>query len=197
MLRIGLQFFANKAPTEIATIDVAMVTVAATTGDTYLITTDTKIQVEPVYEIQEAVKLVVAGVIKAQKPEIKKMVGNKITLTDNVFLPEIVKMFQGGTIVFDEVVTTKIVGYTPPDMNATSGLGEVLTLKAYSAQYNSAGTLLQYECIEYKTCRAEPVAFSSENGIFRAPAYVLNSTPASDEPPYTITYIAALPTAGA
>ena len=194
MLRIGLQYFANKAPTEIATIDVAMVTVGASSGDTYCITTDTKIQVEPIYEIQEAVKLVVAGIVKAQKPEIKKMVGNKITLTDNVFLPEVVKLLQGGTIEFDDEDDTKIVGYTPPNMNATTGLGEVLTVKAYSAQYNSAGTLVQYECIEYETCRAEPVAFSSENGIFRAPVYVLTSTPAASSPPYEITYVAALPT---
>lgn len=122
------------------------------------------------------------------------MVGNKITLTDNVFLPEVVKLLQGGTIEFDDEDDTKIVGYTPPNMNATTGLGEVLTVKAYSAQYNSAGTLVQYECIEYETCRAEPVAFSSENGIFRAPVYVLTSTPAASSPPYEITYVAALPT---
>ena len=39
---------------------------------------------------------------------------NEITLTDNVFNPELVMVLQGGLIEYDNVDTKKIVSYTPP-----------------------------------------------------------------------------------
>jgi len=67
-------------------------------------------------------------------------------------------------------------------------------LAAYTAQYNTAGEIVQYEKIEYPNCKGVPVAISIEDGTFRVSEYTIKSTPATDEPPYDITYIAALPT---
>ena len=40
------------------------------------------------------------------------------------------------------------------------------------------------------------MALSSEDGAFRAPEYIINSSPKSGEAPYTISYVETLPTVG-
>ena len=89
---------------EIATIDVAMVTI--TVGGEVGATTEiglktaTQIQVDPSIETTDAIKLIVKGVLIAQKRQVDTLTGNTITLTDNVFNPELVKVLQGGSITY-------------------------------------------------------------------------------------------------
>lgn len=191
-----------KKITEIPTIDVAMVMVE-TDDESFILDTANKIEVEPQIETTDAVKLIVKGRLIAQKPEESTITGNKITLTDNVFSPELVKMLQGGTIKYwssAEHNTTGtsptefgIAGYDPP----TTGSGEkgkVFKLHAFSAQYDTSGQIVQYEKITYPNCQGVPVSFGSEDGTFRAPEYTINSAPKSNESPYSISYVTALPT---
>lgn len=89
-----------KKGTEIPTIDVVRVSIKAIGGtDEYVVDTASKIGVKPVTEEEKAVKLIVKGVLKAQKKATKTLTGTEITLKDNVFTPEIVKIMQGGTIL--------------------------------------------------------------------------------------------------
>lgn len=191
-----------KKITEIPTIDVAMVMVE-TDDESFILDTANKIEVEPQIETTDAVKLIVKGRLIAQKPEESTITGNQITLTDNVFSPELVKMLQGGTIKYwsnAEHTSTDtsptefgIAGYDPP----TTGSGEkgkVFKLHAFSAQYDTSGQIVQYEKITYPNCQGVPVAFSSEDGAFRAPEYTINSAPKSNESPYSISYVTTLPT---
>lgn len=188
---------------EIPTIDVAMVTWETPDGVELALQTASKIAVEVQTETTDAVKLVVKGKLIAQKGEDVTITGNKITLTDNVFNPELVKLLQGGTIKYwqDENQTTSgaedkgfgVAGYTPP----TTGSGEKGTpgtLNAYSAIYDAAGLIKGYEKISYPNCQGTPVALNTEDGVFRAPEYTINSAPKSDEAPYDISYVKALPT---
>ena len=101
-------------------------------------------------------------------------------------------VLQGGTIKYDSQDQSKIVGYTPPVVGS-SDKGKVFKLNAYSAQYNAAGQIVQFEKITYPNCTGVPVAFGSEDGVFRAPEYTINSAPDTGEAPYDITYVAALP----
>ena len=185
---------AIKRASEIPTIDVNLVTIQeeGENTDEYILDTASQIQVEPQIEEEDGVKLVVKGVLKAQKLGTQTLTGNQITLTDNVFTPELVQLLQGGTVTKgqDGVVT----GYTPPAAGSNEK-GKIFTLKAYSAQYNAAGIIVRYECISYPNCQGVPVAFNSEDGTFRAPEYTINSAPDIGEAPYTITYVNALPTA--
>jgi hypothetical protein len=186
-----------KKVTEIPTIDVVMVTVKATSGaDTneYIIMTSNKIAVEPLIEVTEGTKLIIKNRLIAQKPEKSTLIGHNITLTDNVFSPELVKLLQGGTIKFDEVETTKVIGYTPPVTGDITTL-EPLELCAYSAQYNAAGQITRYEKITYPNCAGAPVAFGSEDGVFRAPEYKITSTPDTGVAPYDMDYVDTLPVA--
>ena len=181
----------KKSKAEIATIDVCLVTIETKDGE-FGFDTANKIEVEPQIEEEDAVKLVVKGILRAQKPKTSTLTGNEITLTDNVFNPELVLVLQGGTIQYDTTDTTKIIAYTPP-VAGSADKGEVFKLNAYSAQYDASGQIIRYEKIIYPNCQGVPVAFGSEDGAFRAPEYTINSAPKTGEAPYVISYVESLP----
>ena len=184
-----------KSKNEIPTIDCEMVTIQVS-GETDEIgfTTSNSIAVEPQTETQDAVKLIIKGKLKAQKPENVTITGHQITLTDNVFNPELVKILQGGTIVYGTGNdANKVVSYTPPVVGSDDK-GSTFTLNAYSAQYNAAGQIVNYEKISYPTCKGVPVAFGAVDGEFRAPEYTINSMPDTGVAPYNISYVDSLPT---
>lgn len=198
---------ATKKGHEIPTIDVNLVTIqeADSGKDEIILDTASQIAVNIQSETEDAVKLIVKGRLIAQKPSVTTVTGNTITLTDNVFNPEIVSILQGGTVKYwgEAGHTTKVdtdkgfgvASYTPP-VAGSADKGKVFTLRAYSAIYNAAGLLTGYEKIQYPNCQGVPVAFSSEDGAFRAPEYTINSAPNTGEAPYEIEYIdvADLPT---
>ena len=181
----------KKSKAEIATIDCNLITIEVD-GTEFGFETASKIAVEPQIETQEAVKLIIKGVLKAQKPETSVVTGNKITLTDNVFNPELVQVLQGGTIKYDVETPTKVIGYTPP-ASGSGEKGKIFKLNAYSAQYNAAGLIVNYEKITYPNCQGVPFAFGAEDGVFRVSEYTINSAPNTGEPPYEINYVEALP----
>ena len=189
---------------EIPTIDIVLFTVTpATSGIEIGLQTASKLAVNPQTETQDAVKLVVKGALLAQKPAETTITGNTLVLTDNVFIPELVKILQGGTIKYwtttdkttegDEDKGFGVSRYTPP-VAGSREKGEVFVSKAYSAIYNAAGVVTGYECISYPNCQGIPVSFSSEDGVFRAPEYTINSAPDKGQAPYEITYLKELPT---
>ena len=181
----------KKSKAEIATIDCCLVTIATADGE-FGFDTANKVEVEPQIEEEKAVKLVIKGALRAQKKAVKTITGHEITLSDNVFNPELVLVLQGGEIVYDTVDTTKIIGYNPP-VSGSTDKGDVFTTNCYSAQYDASGAIVQYEKISYPNCEGAPVAFGSEDGSFRAPEYVITSAPKAGERPYTITYVSELP----
>ncbi len=180
-----------KSRAEIPTIDVNLVTIEID-DDEFGFDTANSISVEPQVEEEDPVRLVVKGILRAQKPGTSTLTGNQITLTDNVFNPELVVALQGGEITYDTVDKNKVTKYKPP-VAGSAAYTESFTLNAYSAQYNAAGQIVNYEKISYPNCVGTPVAFSSEDGTFRAPEYTINSAPDTGQPPYEITYVDALP----
>lgn len=199
----------NAVKNAIPTIDVSLVTASyeVTSGgstSTVEIAFDTanQIEVEPQTEEQDAVKLVIKGKLKAQKPQSVTITGHQITLHDNVFIPELVKLLQGGMIKYwqdanhtesgETETNYGVAGYTPP-VAGSDEKGKVFTFNAYSAIYNAAGIITGYEKTMYPNCTGVPVAFNSEDDTFRAPEYTINSAPNTGQPPYDISYVKALP----
>ena len=182
----------NRAKAEIPTIDCALVTIALEDGTEFGFKTANHVAVETQFETQDAVKLVVKGKLIAQKPEESTITGNQITLTDNVFNPELVLVLQGGVIKFDTEEPTKIIGYAPP-VAGSDDKGQVFSMNCYSAQYSASGQIVQYEKTSYPNCQGVPISFSSEDGVFRAPEYVINSAPNIGQSPYEINYVQGLP----
>lgn len=195
---------ATKKGHEIPTIDVSLVTVTpAESGATEIaLNTASKIAVNPQTDTQDAIKLIVKGALIAQKPSRTTLTGNTITLTDNVFNPELVKILQGGTIKYwttsertaegDEDKGFGVSSYTPPVAGSTEK-GSIFTLNAYSAIYNAAGIITGYEKISYPNCQGIPISLASEDNVFRAPEYTINSAPNNNEAPYKINYLDELP----
>lgn len=192
----------KKSKAEIATIDVSLVTIEVD-GTEFGFDTASSIEVEPQINEEDAITLVVKGILRAQKPAVSTITGNQITLTDNVFNPELVQVLQGGTIKYwtsaehttegDTDAGFGISSYTPP-VAGSADKGKVFKLNAYSANYDASGQIVQYEKITYPNCQGTPVALNSEDGAFRAPEYTINSAPRSNEAPYVITYVDELPT---
>lgn len=182
----------KKSKAEIATIDCNLITIELKDGREFGFDTANKLGVEPQVETTDAVKLVVKGILRAQKPEESTITGHKLTLTDNVFNPELVLVLQGGEIIYDPENLDEIVGYNPP-VAGSRDKGEVFKTNAYTAQYDASGQIVKYERMSYPNCQGVPVAFGSEDGAFRAPEYTINSAPKTGEAPYNLTYVKALP----
>lgn len=182
----------KKSKAEIATIDCNLITIELPDGREFGFDTANKLEVEPQIEEEDAVKLVVKGILRAQKQKTSTITGHELTLTDNVFNPELVLALQGGEIIYDPENPDEIVGYNPPVAGSTDK-GEVFKLNAYTAQYDASGQIVKYERMSYPNCQGVPVAFNSEDGAFRAPEYTINSAPKTGEPPYQLTYVKSLP----
>lgn len=192
----------NKSRNEIPTIDVNLVTITTSTGKEFGFDTANQIEVEVQTETQDAVRLVIKNRLRAQKPEEATITGHQITLHDNVFNPELVKVLQGGKIFYFQDADKQTMSenptnfgfakYTPP-VAGSAEKGELFTLNAYSAIYNAAGVITGYEKTMYPNCQGVPVAFSSEDGTFRAPEYTINSAPNTGEAPYEVEWVASLP----
>ena len=184
--------------------DVALVTMEVSGQENEIaLDTASTIEVNPTSETEDAVQLIVKGRLIAQKPSNTTVTGNTITLTDNVFNPEMVKILQGGTIKYwsdaehgsetDTDAGFGVASYKPP-VAGSAEKGTVFKLHAYSSIYNAAGIITGYEKISYPNCQGTPVFLNTEDGAFRAPEYTINSAPTEDEAPYEITYVDELPT---
>lgn len=183
-----------KKGTEIATIDVACVSIQVEgSEDELILDTANQIQVTVDTETQDKIPLIVKGVLIAQKPAKTTVTGHTLVLTDNVFNPELALILQGGTIKYSQTDPTKIVGYTPPVVGSTD-TGSVFTLKAYSAIYDAAGLIRGYERITYPNCKGVPIALNSQDGAFRVPEYTINSAPNNGQAPYEMDLVESLPT---
>lgn len=181
----------KKKVTGIPTIDVALVVIRIGTesdGTEYAIDTSNKIAVEPQVETTDAIKLIKLGKLIAQKPESKTITGHQITLTDNVFTPEIAKILQGGTIEGSGVSLV----YTPP-ISGSDDKGDIFELDAYSAEYDASGQIVKYEKITYPNCQGTPFAINTEDNVFRVSEYTINSAPRTGQAPYKISYVETLP----
>lgn len=185
----------KKKAVGIPTIDVSLVVVRTgvvdgddTNATEIAVDTANKVGVEPQTETTDAIKLVKLGRLIAQKPATTTITGHQITLTDNVFIPELVKILQGGTVGG----TGDTLTYTPPVAGSTDK-GQVFELDCYSAQYDASGQIVRYEKITYPNCQGTPVAMSSEDDVFRVPEYTINSAPKEGEAPYKISYVKTLP----
>lgn len=181
----------KKRAVGIPTIDVSLVVVRTGTEDSGVeiaVDTANKVGIEPQTETEDAVKLTKLGRLLAQKPATTTITGHQITLTDNVFIPELVKIFQGGTI---EGEGTSLV-YTPP-VAGSDEKGEVFEMDFYSAEYDASGQIVKYEKITYPNCQGTPITINTEDGVFRLPEYTINSAPKTGQAPYTISYVESLP----
>ena len=173
----------------IPTIDVCLV-VIKTTDVEIAIETAKKVAVEVQTETTDAIKLVKNGKLIAQKGKKVTVTGNQLTLTDNVFIPEVAKILQGGSI--SDTDGNGYATYTPP-VAGSDEKGEVFETELYSAVYDTSGQIVKYEKITYPNCQGTPFGLTREDDTFSAPEIVIDSAPKKGEAPYKIEYVDQLP----
>lgn len=184
---------ALKKGNEIPTIDVVLVTISTSPSGTEIaLDTANKVAVTPQVETKDAIKLIVKERLIAQKPSKTIITGNTIVLTDNVFNPEVAVVLQGGKITYESGDSGPVTKYEPPVAGQKQG-GTPFTLCLYSAVYDAAGLIVNYEKVTYPNCQGTPFAFGAEDGVFRVSEYTINSAPKDGEAPYTIEYVDELP----
>ena len=172
-------------------IDCSMIVIEPEDGsDGIAFTSASKMGVEKQEETTDAVKNIIKGEVKAQKPEETTLTGHTLTLTDTTMIMTFLPILQGGALTMDEDGTTPIK-YEPP----TSGKneGKKFKLKAYTAIMEGA-TTAGYGCVTYPGCKGTPVLFNFEDNVFQSNEYTINSTPGAGEKPYTWEKVERLPT---
>ena len=143
-----------KKTTGKATIDAAMIVIKTkeSTPKIYGFTSGQKVGVSANIETSDAIKLMIKGTLKAQKPEKKTMTGNTITITDLVTVYEMLPLLNGGELVKTE---NEITGYKPPIV------GEEVTLTKFDTSIYTAimdgSTITGYECVTYPSCTGSPI----------------------------------------
>lgn len=175
----------------IPTIDVSLIVIRTGSDNDGLeiaVDTSNKLGVEPQTETTDAVKLMKLGRLLAQKPQRTTITGHQLTLTDNVFTPLLMKIFQGGTVSG----SGDSLKYSPP-VSGSDETGEIFELDAYSAEYNQSGQIVRYEKITYPNCQGTPVTINTEDDVFRLPEYVINSMPNKGQSAYEMSYVTELP----
>lgn len=184
---------ANKKVTKMALIDVECVELVACNveQDTYRWKTASNLDAELNITEGEATELIVNGQLIAQKRAKDVVTGSTLTVTDNVFAPEIVKFIQGGEFEVDE--HGNFVSYTAPLAGEEVKLDK-FDFNIYTAQRDVAGDIVSYIKVGFPNCSGKPVNIKLENGTFFAPEYTILSSPSVGEAPYTITAVNELPT---
>ncbi len=181
-----------RRPDEVATIDAALIVLTPESGegDSIGITTNTAVETEVQTETTDANKLLIKGVLKAQKKEKQTLTGIQLTLTDNMTVLDLAKAVQGGTILRDG--SGKITKYTPPVVGEEEEQ-EKYTVEIYTACMDSSGDIIKYEKTTYKHCTGQPFAYNAKDDEWRSAQYVLLCLPKQGEPPYEIEYMDELP----
>lgn len=184
---------ANKKVTKMALIDVEMVEIVAhnVEQDTYRWKTASNLDAELNITEGEATELIVNGRLIAQKRAKDVVTGSTLTVTDNVFAPEIVKFIQSGEFEVDE--HGNFVSYTAPVAGEEVKLDK-FDFNIYTAQRDVAGDIVSYIKVGFPNCSGKPVNIKLENGAFFAPEYTIISAPSTGDAPYTITAVEELPT---
>lgn len=181
-----------RRPEEVATIDASLIVLTRENGDgdAFGITTNTEVATEVQTETTDANKLIIKGVLKAQKKEKQTLTGIQITLTDNMTVLDLARAVQGGKILRDE--QGKIIKYVPPIVGEEEDQ-EKYTVEVYTACMDSSGEILKYEKTTYKHCTGQPFAYNAKDDEWRSAQYVLLCLPKQGEPPYELDYVDELP----
>lgn len=172
-------------------IDCAMIVIEPEDGtDGIAFTSASQLGVEAQTETTDAVKNIIKGEVKAQKPEETTLTGHTLTLTDTTMIMAFLPILQGGTLTLDDDNTTPIK-YEPPASGKNEG--KKFKLKAYTAIMEGA-TITGYGCVTYPGCKGTPVLFNFEDNVFQSNEYTINSTPGAGEKPFTWEKVEELPT---
>lgn len=121
------------------------------------------------------------------------VIGYDVTLKNNELIMELLALVDGGDLVFDEIETTKVIGYDAP---STGGVveREAFDLALYCAEKDQSGDTVGYVKFLFKHTKGSPVKYTFKDGEFFVPEMKVSSRPKSTDFPVEISVLTALPT---
>ncbi|MCL2461428.1 MAG: hypothetical protein FWF44_02080 [Defluviitaleaceae bacterium] len=173
-----------------ALIGVAMVVLTAEDGTRYSFSTSTKANANIVIEAGKKIELVIKGVLKAQKKFDSAIKGVDVEFDDNMFLPEVVALLQGGEITRD--LDGNFMAYTPPVAGSAPNLSK-FDVEIYTEETDTSGDIVGYVKLSLPNGKGEPVELTFDDSKFYAAKYTISTAPAPGQPPYIIEAVASLP----
>lgn len=117
--------------------------------------------------------------------------GSDLTASHVVFSPQIFALIDGGTLVYDTVESTKVIGYNPPAIGTVVNRTK-FNVRAYS-EIKDGEEVIGYNCIEFLKCKGKPISITFKDGEFITNQYTITSRPGKSELPYSLKTITQLP----
>lgn len=153
-------------------------------------TTFTEANVDPkISEGEEKIHRMRNKILAVAKTE-DLLYGLNITLTDNAFSPDLIAVVDGGTLQFDEIETTKVVGYRPPKSTDIT-LRKEFKLEIWCEEKEGEDTN-QYVKYTFPKCKGKPVSVSLKEEEFIAPQFKIVAYETDTEPSYYWDYVESL-----
>ena len=175
---------------EKALIGVALVVLTDDRGKKYSFSTSTKASAKVIIEEGKKVELVIKGALKAQRKFDSTIKGVEVTFEDNMFLPEVVALLQGGIV--DKTDNNAFSMYTPPDIGMPPKLRN-FDIDIYTEETDTSGRVLGYARLTLFCGKGEPVELGFEDDKFFAARYTIKTAPPNGMPPYMISMVKTLP----
>lgn len=134
----------------------------------------------------------VGDVIKAQNNTEDIVMGYDLKLGSATMVAEILALVDGGTLVYDDLVSTQVKRYDAPAVG-TKVKRTPFTTKVYTEEKGGDGDSESYICFEYKNCKGTPVDFTAKNGEFFSPELNIKSRSKLKQSPMSAIFLKELP----
>lgn len=119
--------------------------------------------------------------------------GYELGLKDNKFSIEVLSLFEGGTILYDEVDVAKIIGYDSPLMNQGS-LCKPFCTEIYVEEKKGA-SVIGYVQFTLNYCTGKAPEFEFKKGEFYSPTFSIDAreNTLANKPIKSISFLKSLP----
>lgn len=170
--------------------DVACVEIVTEDEKSYTFETASEVGIEEVLDEGDEQTLKIKNVLYANRKAEDTLLGHDLTFTDNLMCPELLELFQGGTLTPGE--GGKFT-YTPPAIG-TKATKKKFTCNIYTCEVSTDGDTGKYIKVSYPSCEGTSVPFTFKDGEYYTNEYVIKSRPAKNAAPYTASLVDTLPT---
>lgn len=181
-----------KKATGLATIDASMIVIKTKDDEpkTYGFNSSQKVVIEANIETLEAIKLIIKGVVEAQRPEKRILTGSTITITNLETIMEMLPLCNGGELTKD-TSTKAITGYKAP-IAGTESKRTKFDLYVYQAIMSGSSTTGYLET-HFPSCEGQPVVMGAEDDVFQQSEYTIISAPGDGERAFETITVDSLP----
>ncbi|MCL2874255.1 MAG: hypothetical protein FWE29_04905 [Defluviitaleaceae bacterium] len=175
---------------EKALTGVSLVVLTDKEGRAYSFSTATKANAKVLIENGKRTELIIKGILKAQRQFDSTIKGVEVEFQDNMFLPEVVAVLQGGTVTKD--AGGNFMKYIPPVAGFKPELNS-FNVDIYTEETDTSGITLRYAKLSLPNGKGEPIELGFEDDRFFSARYIIKTAPRAGEAPYVIEMVDELP----